>query len=385
LDARAVHDALHPRLTANVYAHVFDARREPVYLYSLGRRVPLYDLDAVDDAITARRESGRPLVPIVSEAETIGFLAADTVGFTHDDANRRFLASVTESVVTGIAVAVIVALLAAWLFASRLSRQTRLVADGLRRISAGERAVTFDPRGAVELREIGDSAARLQRQLAEEEQLRRSWMEDIAHDLRTPVTALKTQLEGVIDGYLEPTVERMHGVFDQVVTIERLVEDLRELSLVESPETTLDLEPVDTVSFVEQLIRSLYPTGSPSIRVHADTIAFRAMADRGRLTRAVSNVIDNAVEHATDGEVVITVGVRRGYAMIDVANTGWIDEAEAERYFDRLYRGDNARGRPGSGLGLPIAAKILDRHGGSIAMEQIGDRTHVRMFVPAIR
>ena len=385
LEPSRIHEQLRVMLTANVYAYVFDAGGTPSYIYSLGRRIPLYDEQAVAYELQRLRDSDRSPVPILDGTGVVGYLAADTVGFTHDAANRRFLTSMTGTVLAAMGGAVVVALGAAWLFASMLSRETRAVAGGLGAIAAGRRDVTFATTATGELREISDSAHRLQTQLRDEERLRRRWMEDISHDLRTPVAALKSQLEGMFEGYLQASEQRLESLYHEIAHVEWLVSDLRELSTIESPDTVLSREPVHLGSLLTQITEAVrmsldYPADRVSVECSPDC---PISGDSHLLRRAFMNLITNAFEHAEPGgHVRVSVGPQDRVCLVDIANTGCVQADEIPRFFDRLYRGEKRRGRDGSGLGLPIARTIVERHEGSLLMEQAGDQTHVLVQLP---
>lgn len=380
-----IHDQLRHILTANVYAYVFDRDREPVYFYSLGRRTLLYDEVSVAEDLRRLRDQQQALTPIVDGSDIVGYLSADTVGFTNDASNRRLLMSISGSVIGGSVVAVVLSLAAAWLFASRLAHEARSVAEGLRLIASGRRDVGLPDSRTTELRAIADSAASLEKQLAREERMRRQWMEDIAHDLRTPITALKTQLEGIADGYLTPETGRLSSLQQEVEHVEWLVSGLRELSHIESPETNVAFEEVDLCGFVKTIVGAIAGATSPEAgrrTMRCQGIATARVAPH-LLRRAVENVIVNATQHVDDtGSIDVSV-IRDGdECLIDVANTGQVDPADIPRFFDRLYRDERSARRGGSGLGLPIAKSAVQRHGGSIEIVQRGAWTHVMIRVP---
>lgn len=385
LDGAMIHERLRAMLTSNMYAFVFDPQGRPVYVYTLGRRVPLYEREEISRELARRSSPRRPRTPVLDGIEIVGYLSADTVGFAHDAANRRFITNVTTTVAIGMIAAILVALAAAWRFASRLAGQTRTVAAGIARIASGERDVQFGRAQIAELHEIVTSVERLQHQLRDEQLLRRRWMEDIAHDLRTPITALKTQLEGISDGYLEVDPARIRDLYLQVCQVEWLVSDLRELSLMESPETEIRLEPVDLCELVHasgESLRAAAERAGAELRTTC-TMPTHVQADPHLLHRAVTNVVKNACEHvAPSGEVCVRVARSGDYAVVEVSNSGTVDPAEIPRFFERFYRGEDSQERPGSGLGLPIARTIAERHGGTITMQPDGDRTTVTIYVP---
>ncbi|MFW6312390.1 MAG: sensor histidine kinase [Spirochaetota bacterium] len=385
LEPTEIHDQLRHILTANVYAYVFDRDRKPVYFYSLGRRTLLYDDEAVAANVQRLREQNQVLTPIVDGSDIVGYLSADTVGFTNDASNRRLLASVSGSVIGGSIAAVILSLAAAWLFATRLSGEARGVAKGLRLIAAGRRDVGLGTSRTTELRAIAESAGSLQRQLAREERIRRQWMEDIAHDLRTPITALKTQLEGIADGYLWPEPDRLASLQQEVEHVEWLVSGLRELSHIESPETEVIFEELDLCRLIRTVVQALagnHPTAVGQPTTHCDGPIVARVAPH-LLRRAIENVVVNAIQNVDEkGRIEVSVRQNGAECLIDIANTGEIDPAEVPRFFDRLYRSPESTRRGGSGLGLPIAKSAVERHGGTIEITQHGTWTHVTIRVP---
>ena len=385
LDPVRIHEQLRSILTANVYAFVFDPSGSPAYVYSLGQQIPIWDEPAVEAALVRLQQSDRTPIPIFDGPDLIGYLAADTVGFTHDAVNRRFLSSITGTLLAGMAGSVLVALGAAWLFATKLSRETKAVAGGLREIAAGRRDVSFLPTTTRELREISDSARRMQVQLIDEERMRRQWMEDISHDLRTPVAALKSQLEGITDGYLPANRDRLINLCDEVAQIEWLVSDLRELSTIESPDTLIVREPVNLGDFVSRVAEGVRVSmnGSGAELQISCSLDEPVPGDPHLLRRAFGNLIRNAFEHVEPGgDVIISIEARDGLAVVDIANTGFVRTDEIARFFDRLYRGRKRRGPGGSGLGLPIARSIFERHEGYVAMQQRGTMTHLFVQLP---
>jgi two-component system sensor histidine kinase MprB len=185
---------------------------------------------------------------------------------------------------------------------------------------------------------------------------------DASHELRTPVTSLRTNIELIAGGKLAEAelADALAGAVAQVEELGDVIGDLMDLARGESPDA--ELEPVR----LDQLVAASVERA----RRHAPAVSFELQAEpcvvRGapdRLGRAVNNLLDNAAEHA-DGAAV-EVGVADG--RVDVRDHGsGIDPGEAERIFDRFYRGRDARRRPGSGLGLAIVRQVAGAHGGSV-------------------
>ncbi len=382
LSEAALAEALSQFLTANQFVYIFDAERRPVFLYSRGERITPAEDEPWDP--TQLGAGYGPAAAVFEADEVIAYLSADTLGFTSDLANRRFLATLIVAVFVGILVSLGAALGFAFVFSKKLAAQARVLADGLHLITSGRRDVTFPASPAAELAGIADSAKVLQNQLRTEEGLRRQWAEDIAHDLRTPVTALKTQFEAMMEGYLSVSRERIATLFDEVARIERLVNDLRELSRIESPEMKIEEDELtadDVINQVNQVF--LMRAEESGVPLFTETDGTPIHADRHLLLRAITNVVENAFQHVTpNGCVNLRIHRIAENVAIDVLNTGYIDPDTCERVFDRMYRGESSRGTPGSGLGLTITKAIVDLHGGRIGIFQDSEMTRVRMTFP---
>jgi two-component system sensor histidine kinase BaeS len=341
-------------------------------------------------------------VELRSGATPIGSVAAGVLSFADEAAGRRFLETLAAVGGAGAVVSFVLAVGVAFLFSSRLSQDARTLASGLVRIAAGERGVRFEAGGARELDQIGESAAALQRKLAEEERLRGQWAADVAHDLRTPLAALRSQLEAMTDGVLPVTSERLQRASAELARVEVLVADLGELSRIESPELRPRFADVDAGGFLVELCQRFQVeakrrgiafecSSQPGLALHADSHLMH---------RAATNILHNAFQHVGDGQRVVASIAARGRgaaggagpggataeAVIRIENTGSIPEEEIPRVFDRLHRGEHSRHAPGSGLGLTIAKAVTDLHGGSITIANSGAGTVVvEMTLPVAK
>lgn len=385
LSQESVDHALSGILTNNQYAYILDEQRAPLYLYFRGEDL-LVEGGAPVETVLQNLEQSREMLRAVFDGDVpIAFLRANTLGFLSDAANRRFVRSIGVSVTLGLIFSFLLALVVAYLFSRHVSVQAGGVASGLERLSNGARDVHFERRSARELDVIAQSAQALQRQLVEEEELRRQWSDDIAHDLRTPIAALKTQFEGLKEGYLPNSPERLDALFSELLLLEGLVNDLRELNRMESPEMRLEIGPIDAGPFVmglQSTFDALSARRNARFEAHCNVGSFQA--DERLLYRGVGNVLQNAFQHVVSGGIVcLSVYPSNGSVVFNVANTGVVDEEEIPRLFDRLYRGGNSRKRFGSGLGLAITRAIVELHGGDIEMFQRQDLTHVLLKIPA--
>lgn len=384
LNEDTIERALSPFLTSSVYAYVTDPEREPLYFFVRGEEALVNDTEEVRRQMEALETDLSTPAPVLEGSSVVAYLYADTVGFRENVANRYLVQSMITTVSTGTLVSVGVAFFLALVFSRLLSRQAELLAQGIGELAEGRRDVEFPVKGARELRSIAASASKLQQQLSSEERLRRRWSQDIAHDLRTPITALKTQFEGIREGVMAPSAERLDTLFEEVVRIERLVNDLRELSRMESPEMVLEPETIRGASFLEDMENSFSSQLTESIgsfTVQGDGGDF--VADEHLIGRALTNLLDNAFRYVYDGgDIALNMFRNDEGVWFEVSNTGYVSPDERQMMFERFYRGEDARNSKGSGLGLSIANAIVKLHGGFIRFRQDEDTTRFWVFLP---
>jgi signal transduction histidine kinase len=251
--------------------------------------------------------------------------------------------------------------------------------------------------------EIGELAASFNAMAAgleKAESLRRDMTADIAHELRTPIAVLQGNLEGVIDGVLPATPENLQPLLDQTHLLARLVDDLRTLALADAGQLSLDRVPTDPAA----LARSV--TAQYAAQAEAKQVALRAETAAGlpparfdpqRISQVLGNLLANALRHTPEGgSVVCRVTGDEGqgpdsqrppsHVTFTVSDSGPGMPPEALPYvFDRFYRAERSRSRHdgGAGLGLAIARKLVEAHGGRIwAESQPGQGAQVSFSLP---
>jgi two-component system sensor histidine kinase BaeS len=348
----------------------------PLFVYNTRRELIFSNRG---EGARRRAQSGSGLAGGLSELRAVeekgtllGYYRTGLMRFENDAANSRFLGSLRFTVWLGLALALIIAVPFALLFSRSLSRPAVILAEGLERMSQGELSIHMPERGTEEMAMIARSTNRLGEQLKREREIRRQWVQDIAHDLRTPIAAMRAQFEGMHDGVLELSRERIEKSLGEISRLEALVAGLEELMRLESPEMTVAIEEIESAAFIEQ-IGSLFAAelAEKSIHFTSHRRIDRFPADPALLHRAVSNFFANALRHTPrSGSIDLSIETGAdGRVCLSLVNSGdSIPEADLEKVFDRLYRGEYARSSPGSGLGLSIAKRIAELHGGSVAL-----------------
>ncbi|MBL8103582.1 MAG: GHKL domain-containing protein, partial [Anaerolineales bacterium] len=199
---------------------------------------------------------------------------------------------------------------------------------------------------------------------------------DIAHELRTPLSLIIGHAEGVHDGVLEPTYENFEIIREEAERLEKLVNDLRTLSLADAGELSVDFQPVDVNNIISDVYThyiSLFNQQRITLNLKPAPVILRANLDPSRFTQVLNNILDNALHYTPTGGVVdIETRLVDNKIQISVQDNGeGVSPEEAARLFDRFYRADESRTRDdgGSGLGLAIAKSIVEMHKGRIWAE----------------
>jgi two-component system phosphate regulon sensor histidine kinase PhoR len=209
------------------------------------------------------------------------------------------------------------------------------------------------------------------------EKVRREFVADVSHELRTPLTSIRAFVETLIDGGLEDgdncerflTIIQRHAGF-----MGDLIDDLTDLSRIETGAIELDPETVDLGDLVQDVVSRVgerHPSSDVEITTAIpDTMTVRA--DRRRLSQILVNLVDNAVKfNRPGGDVKVTARTEGERAVIEVADSGiGIPSENLEKVFNRFHRVDQARSReiPGTGLGLAIVKHLMRLHGGSVTL-----------------
>jgi two-component system sensor histidine kinase MprB len=234
---------------------------------------------------------------------------------------------------------------------------------------------------AVSFNAMLDALERSMKALDASVHAQRQLVADASHELRTPVTSLRTNIEILQRAESMDPGERRQLLDDVVQQIEELtllMGDLIDLARGEEPQESPEEVRVDVL--VGEVVEAARRR-SPSTPFLLDLKPTVVTAVPGRLLRAVGNLIDNAVKYSPPGEPV-EVTVRRGELTVRDHGPG-ISAAELPHVFDRFYRGAEARGRPGSGLGLAIVRQVGEQLGGSVSAEAAaGGGTLMRLSLP---
>ncbi len=277
--------------------------------------------------------------------------------------------------ITGV-FAGLIALAVVQLLAHGMTLPLREMVGAARAMARGdyERRVTATSRD--EVGELARAFNSMAAELAEVDRVRRDLVANASHELRTPIGALRAKLENLVDGVEAADPAALAGLLEQTERLSDLVEQLLDLSKLESGVVPLEREPVRASELLGRVAREWQPVAAERqvrLEVAVRPPGLEVVCDERRIEQVLGNLVANAVRHSPDATAVVLSAARRnGGVRYEVSDEGpGIPAEDAERVFERFYRSDRGRSHDegGSGLGLAIARWIVDLHGGTIHVE----------------
>lgn len=288
-----------------------------------------------------------------------------------------FRASFNEALMYAALAAMFVAVILSLFFSRGVIAPVQAMSLAAQRIAEGRYDERVQVNGEDELAQLALRFNQMAEKLNEVESMRRRLIGDVSHELRTPLTAIKGSMEGLMDGVLPATTETYGQIHAEADRLNRLVDDLQELSRVEARAYPLDIRPVDVSSLVYTVTKRLASqaeTKRISLNIELVPDLPRALADEARVVQILTNLTGNALQYTPeDGKVTITAKRMDDKVQISVRDTGiGIPSEHLPHIFDRFYRVDKSRSRRvggGSGIGLTIARALVEAQGGRIWVE----------------
>jgi signal transduction histidine kinase len=285
---------------------------------------------------------------------------------------RRFVSRTTRTIalLTAAAAIVFIALIGVVVGRSlRPIRRLTAAAHELRRGGTPEPVAVSGPR---EIDELASAFNEMATTVRETEESRRRLLGDISHELRGPLSNLRSQMEAIQDGLLAPSPRTLQSLHDETMLLTRLVDDLHELTLADMRSLRLDIEPTRPDELIRSAVdplRAAFDAGDIHLEVSVHRDLPCVSADPQRIAQVIRNVLQNSLLYSNAANVTIRASHDGRHVRVEIVDTGTgVSTHEIDRIFDRFYRPDPSRARSsgGTGLGLAIARAIVEAHGGTI-------------------
>lgn len=291
----------------------------------------------------------------------------------NDEVDRRFQSRQLRATWVIVGLSVLLAALVSLLLARLLLVPVRRIAQATRKLADGDFDIRVRVGASDELGRLARDFNRLAHSLARNARLRRELMADMSHELRTPLAVLRGEIEALQDGLRAPDEAALASLAHEIERLNRLVDDLRELSLADAGALDYRMRPLDLSALAARVLDATRDRYARAGLALDQEIApgLRLSGDERRLEQLLANLLENSLRYTdSPGRVRLRAGVRDGRIVLEIADTAPSVTAEQlPRLFDRLYRVESSRSRRhgGSGLGLAICRSIVQAHGGEIS------------------
>ncbi len=343
----------------------------------------VYDTSVVPQEPRSRDITQLPnQLTLQANGQTVGYITLEEPKspLTLRPGVTRFVIESLSTALVIMALAVgIIGLTFGILVSRNLTAPLNRLAEAARAIGAQNLSRRVKVEGTSEVKDMANAFNEMASALEQTETLRRNLVADVAHELRTPLTVLQGNLLAILDEVYPMDNSEVARLYDQTRLLSRLVDDLHELSQADANKLPLDLHPVQLDDLVNNTVAkfdSLAEAESVTLKVEMVDGLPLVMADSGRLSQVLHNLLNNALVHTSKGgQITIHTSYTSEKVSLQVKDTGDGIPVENLPYvFNRFYRVDSSRNRNtgGTGLGLAIVKALVEAHGGRISVTSEG-------------
>lgn len=341
-----------------------------------------------DDARTAQTDNAISLAPdnqesmasapiLITNGQEVGTVSVWVYGSNAllTQADRTFRDNSYSAMVGAALIAVFIALLLGLIFARTLVNPINRISRAAREIGEGNLSARTGLTGDDEIAQLGMTFDAMAESVEKDRELEHRLTTDVAHELRTPLMAIQSTVEAMVDGVFEADTERLETVNSEVQRLSRLVDAILKLSRLENRSVPLEKRVIN----VGELIQGLIATHEAFVADSGLTLTYDAepdvyiYGDPDMIRQATANLISNAVRYTPEGgSIMVSVNKGETMAYIAVRDTGiGLTDEEAKMVFSRFWRAEagRTRERGGLGIGLSVVKEIVDQHDGWVRVE----------------
>ncbi|MCG8549329.1 MAG: ATP-binding protein [Desulfobacterales bacterium] len=341
---------------------------------SLHRRLCLFDEHKNYVAGVCRQDSEFDYYPIVLSERIIGYLGLENIYEMRQPLEFAFLKKQTRAVYIIGAGILVISLLVSYVISRQVLGPVNALARGTREMRRFNFGIRVNVRSNDELGALAKDFNRMAATLQQYETMRKNWISDISHELRTPVAVIRSKLEAIQDGIREMTPELLYSLHKDILGLGRLINDLHQISLMDTRNLSVNLKPVHIEVLLDKSIEVFaIPYEKKGIKIQKawtpETIPM-VSGDTALLKRVFANLLENTLKY-TDAPGILKLDCRVSgpCVVIEVEDSApAVPVQSLESIFERLYRLEQSRNKAsgGSGLGLSMSREIISLHQGTI-------------------
>lgn len=316
--------------------------------------------------------------PLYDGTEEIGMMEIQSVGpYAYTEHDALFISDMESKLVLVAFFSLLIPLFFALLVAKKLSSPIVTINDFTKEIAKGRySSLSLEETGIREIDDLLVSVNDLSLQLQHQQKIRNRLSSDIAHEIRTPLTTLKGNIEAMIDGVWEISEERLYRCYEEVSRITRLIGEIDRINELESQESQLQKTTFDLTELAQQIVDNFQPMlveNKLNCFVSGDRVFISA--DRDKIHQVLTNLLANAIKFTpSGGRIDLSVSQSKGTTSFRIIDNGQgIPPDEVGQIFERFYMAEPSRNSKlgGQGIGLSIVKGIVNAHQGTISVDSI--------------
>ena len=312
--------------------------------------------------------------PITVDNQLVGYVVPDnSIIDLGDIISENLKTALNDSLLKTVLISGGVALLLALIFAYVLMRPVRRLTTAASQLAQGDLSQRVPLQGGAELSQLAKTFNQMAESLEQSQQARKAMTADIAHELRNPLAVQRANLEAIQDGVYPLTLENLEPIIQQNSFLNKLVEDLRTLTLTDTNTLSLDKTATDFTAFFDQICEHVQPQFTANqieLKFDHSGPCPKIAMDQNRMNQVIYNLLQNSLHHTpSGGKVILTLSCNASTAELSIHDSGvGIPEEALPQIFERFYRADHSRSRDkgGTGLGLTIALRLVEAHNGTL-------------------
>ena len=316
--------------------------------------------------------------PLYDGTEEIGMMEIQSVGpYAYTEHDALFISDMESKLVLVAFFSLLIPLFFALLVAKKLSSPIVTINDFTKEIAKGRySSLSLEETGIREIDDLLVSVNDLSLQLQHQQKIRNRLSSDIAHEIRTPLTTLKGNIEAMIDGVWEISEERLYRCYEEVSRITRLIGEIDRINELESQESQLQKTTFDLTELAQQIVDNFQPMLVEN-KLNCSVSGNRVFisADRDKIHQVLTNLLANAIKFTpSGGRIDLYVSQSKGTTSFRIIDNGQgIPPDEVGQIFERFYMAEPSRNSKlgGQGIGLSIVKGIVNAHQGTISVDSI--------------